>query len=125
MVDKLRSTRETLCGLLRRQGITNIRQVEDGASALEELKDTQTDLVIADWSLAGITGVELLRTIRGDEKLKAIRFLLVTGTANRNEVLEAARAGVSGYLLKPFKANILADQLKKVFPNQHPVRAAA
>ena len=125
VVDKLRSTRETLCGLLRRQGITHIRQVEDGAGALEALQDAQTDLVIADWSLEGMTGIELLRTIRADEKLKAIPFLLVTGTATRDEVLEAAQAGVSGYLLKPFTADILSDQLKKVFPNQHPVRAAA
>ena len=124
VVDKLHSTRETLCGRLRRQGITNIRQVEDGAGALEALKSSHTDLVIADWNLSGMTGIELLRTIRGDEKLKAIPFLLVTGSATRAEVLEAAQAGVSGYLLKPFTADILADQLKKVF-QKHPVRATA
>lgn len=125
VVDKLRSTRETLCGLLRRQGIINIRQVEDGTEALEALKRSQADLIIADWSLSGMTGVELLRTIRGDEKLRDIPFLMVTGTATRDEVLEAAQAGVSGYLLKPFTADILADQLRRVFPDQHPVPAAA
>ena len=74
MVDKLRSTRETLCGLLRQQGITHIRQVEDGAGTLEALKGARTDLVIADWSLEGMTVIELLRTIRANEKLKAYSF---------------------------------------------------
>ena len=74
MVVKLRSTRETLCGLLQRQGITNIRQVEERANALEALKGAQADLIIADWNLAGMTGIELLRTVRTDEKLKAIPF---------------------------------------------------
>ena len=99
VVDKLRWTRETFCRLLQQQGITNIRQVEDGADALEALKDAQADLIIADWNLAGMTGIELLTAVRTDEKLKAIPFLMVTGTATRDEALEAAQAGVSGYLL--------------------------
>ena len=102
VVDGLHSTRETLCGLLRQQGVSNIRQVEDGEQALEALKKTPADLMIADWNLPGMTGIELLRTIRSDAALKDTPFLMVTGTATRNEVLEAAQAGVSGYLLKAF-----------------------
>ena len=88
-------------------------------------KDAQIDLIIANWNLSGMTGLELLRTIRRDGKLKTIPFLLVTGTATRKEVLEAAQAGVSGYLLTPLTADSLATQLKKVFPDQHPVRTTS
>ena len=125
VVDILRATRETLCGLLQWQGITNIRQDEDGADALEALKDAQTDLIIADWHLAGMPGNELLRPVRTDEKLKAIPFLMLTRTATRDEVLEAVQAGVSGYLLKPFTSAILVGQLQRVFPYQPSFRAAA
>ena len=125
VVDHLGSTRETLCGLLRQQGISQIRQVEDAAGALEVLRASSADLVISDWNLPGMTGLELLRTIRNDPDLEDVPFLMATGSATRNEVMEAAQAGVSGYLLKPFTADILVGQLQKIFPDQPSFRAAA
>ena len=91
------------------------RMAEDGVIALKTLKSQKIDLVVSDWNMPNMTGLELLKAVRADEDLKATPFLMVTAEAKKENIIEAAQAGASGYVVKPFTAATLDEKLKKIF----------
>ena len=115
VVDDAATMRRIVRGLLRELGYKNIREADDGTTALDELKRKKADLVVADWNMPKMTGIDLLRTIRGDGGLKDIPVLMVTAEAKQENIVEAVQAGVSNYILKPFNAKTLEEKLNKIF----------
>jgi two-component system chemotaxis response regulator CheY len=87
----------------------------DGSEALASLSRDQFDLIILDWNMPVMTGIEMLRAIRADEQLKAIPVLMVTAEAQQRNLVEAVQAGVSNYIVKPFTAETLQEKLAKIF----------
>lgn len=115
VVDDASTMRRIIRALLRELGFKNIREAQDGNVALEELKRHKADLVITDWNMPQMTGIELLRAIRGDGGLKDTPVLIVTAEAKKDHVMEAIQAGVNSYVVKPFNAQTLEDKLNKIF----------
>jgi two-component system chemotaxis response regulator CheY len=100
---------------LRQLGFENITEAEDGQVALSKLSCSEFKLVISDWNMPNMMGIDLLKAVRADDKLKALPFLMVTAEAQKENVLEAAKAGVSNYIVKPFTADQLQAKLEAVF----------
>ena len=115
VVDDFSTMRRIVKNVLRELGFNNIKEAEDGAPALQILKTTKIDFVVTDWNMPGMTGLELLKAIRADEKLKTIPVLMVTAEAKREQIIEAAQCGVNGYVVKPFTAQTLKVKMEKVF----------
>jgi two-component system chemotaxis response regulator CheY len=120
IVDDATSMRRIVRGLLRELGFKNMREAENGLVALDDLKRKKADFVVADWNMPVMTGIELLRAIRADETLKSLPVLMVTAEAKQENIVEAIRAGVSNYIVKPFNAATLLEKLNKIFPDRAP-----
>ena len=101
--------------LLKELGFTNVQEAEDGVDALNKLRGENFDFVVSDWNMPNMTGIDLLRAIRADARLKHLPVLMVTAEAKRENIIEAAQAGASGYVVKPFTAGTLDEKLKKIF----------
>ena len=101
--------------LLNDLGYTNTAEADDGSSALTALAQGSFDFVVTDWNMPGMTGIELLKAIRSDDRFNTLPVLMVTAEAKREQIIEAAQAGVNGYVIKPFTAATLEDKLNKVF----------
>ncbi|CAN2041912.1 chemotaxis protein CheY [Candidatus Magnetomoraceae bacterium gMMP-15] len=117
VVDDFLTMRRILKNILKQVGFSNLSEAEDGAAALEVIKssDPKIDLVIADWNMPKMTGIELLKAIRADENLKDMPVIMVTAEAQKSRVLEAVQAGVSNYIVKPFTAETVQEKLEQVF----------
>ncbi len=115
IVDDFSTMRRIVKNLLNDLGFTNTAEAEDGGSALTMLRNEHFDFVITDWNMPGVTGIELLRGIRADPKLARLPVLMVTAEAKREQIIEAAQAGVNGYIIKPFTAQTLEEKLGKIF----------
>jgi len=115
VVDDFSTMRRIVKNLLADLGFTNTAEAEDGGTAFTALKQGGFDFVVTDWNMPGVSGIELLRMIRADEKLKTLPVLMVTAEAKREQIIEAAQAGVNGYIIKPFTAATLQEKLNKVF----------
>ncbi|QOC21187.1 chemotaxis response regulator CheY [Wenzhouxiangella sp. AB-CW3] len=115
VVDDFSTMRRIIRNQLRELGFSNIKEADDGKSALQVLRSTPIDFVVTDWNMPGVTGLELLKTMRADDDLKSIPVLMVTAEAKRDQIVAAAEAGVNGYVVKPFTAETLKDKLEKVF----------
>ncbi|ATX77298.1 chemotaxis response regulator CheY [Reinekea forsetii] len=115
VVDDFATMRRIVKNLLRDLGFTNTHEADDGATAWPMLQNGTFDFVITDWNMPGMTGMELLKKIRADEKLKTIPVLLVTAEAKRDQIIAAAQAGVNGYVVKPFTASALKEKIAKIF----------
>lgn len=116
VVDDFSTMRRIVRNLLKELGFTNVTEAEDGVDALNKLRgEGGFDFVVSDWNMPNMTGIELLRTIRGDANLKHLPVLMVTAEAKRENIIEAAQAGASGYVVKPFTAATLDEKLKKIF----------
>ena len=115
VVDDFSTMRRIVKNLLADLGLTNVAEAEDGGVAFTMLKQGGFDFVVTDWNMPGVTGIELLKMIRADEKLKTLPVLMVTAEAKREQIIEAAQAGVNGYIIKPFTAATLSDKLAKIF----------
>jgi len=100
---------------LRELGLTNVAEADDGKTALPKLQAGDFDLLITDWNMPGMTGIELLRAVREDESLAHLPVLMVTAEARRDQIVETAQAGVNGYIIKPFTAGTLKEKLEKIF----------
>ena len=100
---------------LRQLGFENVTEAEDGQAALEKLKTGEFELAISDWNMPNIMGIDLLRAVRADNKLKTTPFLMVTAQAQKENIIEAAKAGVSNYIIKPFAADSLQEKLDAIF----------
>lgn len=116
VVDDFSTMRRIVRNLLKELGFTNVHEAEDGVDALNKLRGEKNfDFVVSDWNMPNMTGIELLKTIRADESLKHLPLLMVTAEAKRENIIEAAQAGASGYVVKPFTAATLDEKLKKIF----------
>ena len=115
IVDDFSTMRRIVKNLLNDLGFTNTAEADDGTTALVELQKAKFDLVVTDWNMPGMPGIDLLKAIRADESLAKIPVLMVTAEAKREQIIEAAQAGVNGYIIKPFTAATLEDTLVKIF----------
>ncbi len=115
VVDDAATMRRIVRSLLRELGIKNVREAEDGEMAFEDLKRQKADLVVSDWAMPKMTGIELLRAIRQDDALKEIPVLMVTAESKKENIMEAVQAGVNNYIVKPFNSKTLEDKLNKIF----------
>lgn len=115
VVDDFSTMRRIIKGLLGDLGYTNVTEADDGTTALPLLKAGSFDLLITDWNMPGMQGVELLRHVRADERLKKLPVLMLTAEAKREQIVEAAQAGVNGYVIKPFTAATLKEKIDKIF----------
>ncbi|RTE86127.1 MULTISPECIES: chemotaxis response regulator CheY [Gammaproteobacteria] len=115
VVDDFSTMRRIIKNLLRDLGFQNVSEADDGSTALPMLQNGEYDFVVTDWNMPGMQGIDLLRAIRSDEQLSHIPVLMVTAEAKREQIIEAAQAGVNGYIVKPFTAATLKEKLDKVF----------
>ncbi|WP_107914296.1 chemotaxis response regulator CheY [Luteibacter sp. OK325] len=117
VVDDFSTMRRIVRNLLVELGFTNtlIQEAEDGNAALVMLRAQSFDLVVTDWNMPNMTGIELLRAIRADAALKSMPVLMVTAENNRDQIIAAAQSGVNGYVVKPFTAVTLKEKLDKIF----------
>jgi two-component system chemotaxis response regulator CheY len=115
IVDDFSTMRRIVKNLLNDLGFQITSEAEDGNSALVHLRSAPCDLVITDWNMPGMTGIELLKAIRTDPKLAHLPVLMVTAEAKREQIIEAAQSGVNGYIIKPFTAQTLQEKLQKIF----------
>lgn len=116
VVDDAATMRRIVKGLLRELGIKNMREAENGSAALQELRKKKADLVVSDWNMPVMNGLDMLRAIRQDNDLKTLPVLMVTAEAKKENIVEALQAGVSSYIVKPFNAKTLEEKLNKIFP---------
>jgi two-component system, chemotaxis family, chemotaxis protein CheY len=115
IVDDFSTMRRIVKNLLRDLGFNNTQEADDGLTALPMLQNGDFDFVVTDWNMPGMQGIDLLKAIRADEKLKHLPVLLVTAEAKKEQIVEAAQAGVNGYVVKPFTAGTLKEKLDKIF----------
>jgi two-component system chemotaxis response regulator CheY len=115
IVDDFATMRRILKNILKQIGFKNISEAENGKAALKELRNEKFDLVLCDWNMPEMPGIELLNQVRSDDQLKAIPFVMVTAEAKRENILEAVKAGVSSYIVKPFTADTINEKLTKIF----------
>ena len=115
VVDDFSTMRRIVRNLLKELGFTNVDEAEDGQVALHKLKTQHFDFIVSDWNMPNMTGIELLRAVRADAQLKHMPFLMITAEAKRENIIEAAQAGASGYIVKPFTAATLEEKLAKIF----------
>ena len=114
IVDDFPTMRRIVKNLLGDLGFTNTVEADDGETALPVLKAGGIQFVVTDWNMPGMTGIELLKAIRADEGLAHLPVLMVTAEADKAQIVEAAQAGVSGYIIKPFTAETLKEKLDRI-----------
>lgn len=116
VVDDFSTMRRIVRNLLKELGFTNVDEAEDGAVALQKLKTIGNfQFVVSDWNMPNMTGIELLKAIRADEALKHLPVLMITAEAKKENIVEAAQSGASGYIVKPFTAAVLEEKMNKIF----------
>ncbi len=114
VVDDFATMRKILSNILKEIGFTNISQAINGKIALEKLKNEKFDLVFCDWNMPGMLGIDLLKTIRKDDELKKLPFVMVTAEAMKGNIIKAVKAGVTSYIEKPFSAETVRQELNKI-----------
>ncbi|MBW1721251.1 MAG: chemotaxis response regulator CheY [Deltaproteobacteria bacterium] len=115
VVDDFATMRRIVKGVLKQLGFSDIVEAEDGNIALEELKKEKFGLIVSDWNMPNMTGLDLLKAVRGDANLKDIPFIMVTAEGQKENVVEAVKSGVSNYIVKPFTPETFSEKLQKVF----------
>ncbi len=115
IVDDFSTMRRIIKNLLRDLGYNNTQEADDGKTGLPMLQTGNFDFLITDWNMPGMTGIELLKAVRADEKLAGLPVLMVTAEAKKDQIVEAAQAGVNGYIVKPFTAQTLKEKIDKIF----------
>lgn len=118
VVDDYGTMRRIVRGLLEQIGYQDVDEAEDGASALEKLRNATYNLIISDWNMEPMTGYELLKEVRADAKLKDTPFILVTAEGKTENVVAAKKAGVDSYIVKPFTAQTLQAKISSVLPGR-------
>jgi two-component system chemotaxis response regulator CheY len=114
IVDDFSTMRRIVRNLLKEIGYQNADEAEDGQVALNKLKGTRFDFVVSDLNMPNMNGFELLRRIRSDAELQSLPVLLVTAEAKKEDIITAAQAGASGYIVKPFTKATLEEKLNKI-----------
>ena len=119
VVDDFSTMRRIIKNLLNDLGYQNVSEADDGKTALPILQQGGIDFLISDWNMPGMSGLDLLKAVRADAKLAKLPVLMLTAEAKREQIVEAAAAGVNGYVIKPFTAETLKEKLSKILG--HPV----
>jgi two-component system, chemotaxis family, chemotaxis protein CheY len=114
VVDDYRTMIRIVRNLLHQLGFDNVEDASDGASALAKLRTQSFGLVISDWMMEPMSGIELLRQVRADPKLQALPFIMITAENRKERVAEAERAGADAYVVKPFNAEVLSERIAAV-----------
>jgi two-component system, chemotaxis family, chemotaxis protein CheY len=115
VVDDFATMRRIIKNVLKQIGFTHILEADDGATAIEVLKENEVDLIISDWNMPRMNGLDLLKTVRNKESTKTIPFVMVTAEAQKDNVLQAVQSGVDNYIVKPFTADAIKEKLTRVF----------
>lgn len=115
VVDDFATMRRIIKNLLHTLGYDDVEEAEDGTVALPMLHNEDYEFLITDLNMPGMSGLELLRAVRADSKLCSLPVLVVTADANREQIVAAARAGVNGYMVKPFSAAVLQEKMDTIF----------
>jgi len=115
IVDDFSTMRRIMKNILKQLNFVNIIEADDGSTALETLQREKIDLVVSDWNMPKMTGLELIKVIRCDDALKHIPFLMVTAEAQQENIIEAVKSGVSNYIVKPFTAETLSQKINQIF----------
>ena len=115
VVDDFSTMRRIIKNLLRDLGFTNTHEADDGNTGLPMLQSGNFDFLITDWNMPGMTGIDLLKAVRADPNLAQLPVLMVTAESKREQIIEAAQAGVNGYVVKPFTAATLEEKISKIF----------
>jgi len=115
VVDDFSTMRRIIKNLLRDLGFTNTSDADDGQTALPMLKSGSYDFLVTDWNMPGMTGIDLLKAVRADPDLASLPVLMVTAEQKKEQIVEAAQAGVNGYIVKPFTAVTLKEKIDKIF----------
>jgi two-component system, chemotaxis family, chemotaxis protein CheY len=118
VVDDFSTMRRIVKGLLNELGYSEITEADDGNTALPLLRNGSFDFLITDWNMPGMPGLELLKAVRGDARLAKLPVLMLTAEAKREQIIEAAQAGVSGYVIKPFTAATLKEKIDKILASK-------
>jgi len=115
IVDDFSTMRRIIKNLLRDLGFNNTQEADDGNTALPMLQSGNFDFLVTDWNMPGMTGIDLLKAVRADAKLASLPVLMVTAEAKKDQIVEAAQAGVNGYIVKPFTAITLKEKIDRIF----------
>ena len=115
IVDDFSTMRRIIKNLLRDLGFTNTQEADDGTTALPMLESGHFDFLVTDWNMPGMSGIDLLRKVRLDERLKHLPVLMVTAEARKEDIVMAAQGGAAGYIVKPFTKATLEDKLANIF----------
>ncbi|MEJ5363739.1 MAG: response regulator [Desulfosoma sp.] len=116
VVDDFATMRRIVKNILRELDFKEIVEAENGAAAVKILESQDIDLIVSDWNMPKMTGLDLLKWVRANEKTKNLPFLMVTAEAQKENVVEAVKAKVSNYIVKPFTAAVMAEKLAKILP---------
>jgi two-component system chemotaxis response regulator CheY len=119
VVDDFPTMRRIVMSLLKELGYTNLTEAENGAEGLAKLRSSHFDFVVSDWNMPVMDGLTMLQHIRADAALKHLPVLMVTAEAKKENIIAAAQAGASGYVVKPFTAATLQEKLAKIFEKMH------
>ncbi len=123
VVDDFATMRRIIRNLLQDLGFSNISEADDGNTALPMLRNGNFELLITDWNMPGMPGLDLLKAVRADPRLAKLPVLMLTAEAIREQIVEAAQAGVNGYVIKPFTAETLKAKLDKILAAMPPASA--
>lgn len=115
VVDDFATMRRIIKNILRQLGYENILEADDGLAALDVLRSDKVDFIISDWNMPRMSGIELLKAVRTTEEWKDTPFLMVTAEGQKENVIEAVKAKVSNYIVKPFTPETLSEKIKKIF----------
>lgn len=117
IVDDYKTMLRIIRNLLKQLGFNNVDEATDGSAALQKLRDKEYKLVISDWNMEPMSGMQLLTEVRADTKLKDLPFIMITAESKTENVIAAKEAGVSNYIVKPFNAATLKTKLSAVLGN--------
>ena len=117
IVDDYKTMLRIIRNLLKQLGFENVDDASDGSSALQKLREKEYGLVISDWNMEPMTGLQLLREVRSDKSMQAVPFIMVTAESKKENVIAARQAGVNNYIVKPFNAATLKQKIASVLGN--------
>jgi two-component system chemotaxis response regulator CheY len=115
IVDDFATMRRIVRNVLKQIGFTNMLEADNGKAALKVLKKENIDLILCDWNMPEMPGIDLLKTLKSEDELKDIPFVMVTAEAQKDNIIEAVKAGVNSYIVKPFTAETVSEKLNTIF----------
>jgi two-component system chemotaxis response regulator CheY len=115
VVDDFRTMRSVIKNILKQIDITKVLEAHNGSNALEVLHENTADLILSDWNMPRMSGIEFLRAVRDDDALRELPFVMVTAEGMRENIVEAIQAGANGYIIKPFTPDQLREKIERIF----------